>query len=65
MFTQSAARLSGVAALTLGWRPHEFWASTPAELACIVDAMNGQTDTTPSRDEIKTLLEMFPDEPGY
>lgn len=28
-----AARLAGLAARALGWRPHEFWAATPAKLA--------------------------------
>ena len=32
-FGQGAVRLSGHAAQLLGWRPHEFWQSTPAELA--------------------------------
>ena len=32
-FGPSALRLSGLAAQMLGWRPHEFWAATPAELA--------------------------------
>lgn len=32
-FGPGAARLSGHAAQLLGWRPHEFWLATPAELA--------------------------------
>jgi len=32
-FGAGALRLSGLAARLLGWRPHEFWAATPAELA--------------------------------
>jgi hypothetical protein len=32
-FGRAALRLCGVAARSLGWRPAEFWAATPAELA--------------------------------
>ena len=31
-FGESAARLCGIASSLLGWRPAEFWQSTPAEL---------------------------------
>jgi uncharacterized phage protein (TIGR02216 family) len=32
-FSDRAAGLAGLAARALGWRPDEFWAATPAELA--------------------------------
>jgi len=32
-FGSAALRLGGLAARALGWRPAEFWAATPAELA--------------------------------
>lgn len=32
-FGAAAVILAGVAARRLGWRPAEFWAATPAELA--------------------------------
>lgn len=32
-FAGAALALCGVAARSLGWRPPEFWAATPAELA--------------------------------
>lgn len=32
-FAPAALVLCGLAARTLGWRPAEFWAATPAELA--------------------------------
>ena len=32
-FAASALRLAGVASRLLGWRPADFWAATPAELA--------------------------------
>lgn len=35
-FGHSAARLARLAARLLGWRPDEFWAATPAELATIL-----------------------------
>ena len=38
-FTEGAGRLAGLAGAVLGWRPHEFWRATPAELAAILDAL--------------------------
>lgn len=35
-FGAIAARLAGIAGGVLGWRPGEFWAATPAELAAIL-----------------------------
>jgi hypothetical protein len=35
-FGGRATRLAGLAGRTLGWRPAEFWAATPAELATIL-----------------------------
>jgi hypothetical protein len=35
-FGPGAARLSGLAAQLLGWRPGEFWNATPAELAAVI-----------------------------
>ena len=37
-FSASALSLCAIAARALGWRPGEFWAATPAELAaCLAD----------------------------
>jgi uncharacterized phage protein (TIGR02216 family) len=60
-FAGSAARWAGVAGLLLGWRPEEFWRSTPAELAAILSVMRGQDQPPASREEMKRLQEMFPD----
>ena len=35
-FGPGAARLAGLAGQLLGWRPAEFWAATPAELAAVL-----------------------------
>lgn len=35
-FGPGALRLAGLAAHLLGWRPAEFWAATPAELAAVL-----------------------------
>ena len=40
-FAATAARLAGQAGVLFGWRPDEFWAATPAELAGVVRAMFG------------------------
>lgn len=58
-FGAAAARLAGAAAALLGWRPHEFWAATPAELASALGF--AAADEGVGRDELNALLERFPD----
>lgn len=59
-FSPGAARLAGVAAQALGWRPQEFWTATPSELALAL-ALPTATGTPPSRAEIERLIERNPD----
>ena len=61
MFSESAGRLAGMAAILLGWRPEEFWRSTPAELATVLAAMTGGSAAPVTRDELARLKERFPD----
>lgn len=58
-FGDSASRLSGAAALLLGWRPVEFWGATPAELAA---ALQADGTESPGRQELTELMRRFPDE---
>ena len=44
VFGEAAARLSGAAAMLLGWRPDEFWNATPAELAAVLAALMPDAD---------------------
>ncbi len=61
-FTTAAARLTGHAALLLGWRPDEFWSATPQELAGILAALSpGDGAHAPSRGTLEKLMETFPD----
>lgn len=55
-FADTATRLAAMAALTLGWRPGEFWAATPAELALCLGTPE-RSDHPPSRAEILALIE--------
>jgi len=55
-FADSARRLAGVAARALGWRPPEFWAATPAELAAVFHEL--EPDAAPlGRAELAALME--------
>ena len=56
-FAAAAARLSRLAARLLGWRPDEFWRSTPAELATILapDADHGPAAI--SRTDLQHMME--------
>ena len=58
-FGEAAAKLSGIAATLLGWRPDEFWNSTPAELALAFESECGAEP--PDRATIEELKQRFPD----
>jgi uncharacterized phage protein (TIGR02216 family) len=50
-----------MAGALLGWRPCEFWRSTPAELAAVLQAMVPPQEPGLSRSDIERLMEAFPD----
>jgi hypothetical protein len=58
VFSDSAARLAGLAGALLGWRPDEFWNATPAELAAILAPA---APSAASAADLARLEEMFPD----
>ncbi len=60
-FTESSARLAGLAGALLGWRPEEFWQATPAELAAVLRAMGGDAESAASQDDLARLMEIYPD----
>ena len=60
-FSESAARLAGLAGALLGWRPDEFWNATPAELALALEPVSGGTEA-PDKDAIAALRKRFPDD---
>lgn len=61
-FRAFASRLAGLAGALLGWRPGEFWAATPEELAAILGAMTGGDEGAPlMAADMARLKEMFPD----
>ena len=60
-FGDSAARLSSAASALLGWRPHEFWDATPAELALAL-CTPGEAREAPDPKTIEALRRRFPDE---
>jgi hypothetical protein len=60
-FADSATRLAGLSGALLGWRPAEFWAATPAELATIIAALSPPQDSAGDAAMITKLQELFPD----
>ena len=56
-FADAARRLAGQAALLFGWRPHEFWNATPAELAAIFAALGDVRTPAVNRETLTALLE--------
>ena len=57
LFGAGARRLAGLAGRRLGWRPAEFWAATPAELAAILLPEDAPAATPLSREELNRLME--------
>ena len=57
-FGEQALTLAGWAGRLLGWRPDDFWAATPAELAA---ALHDEKVEPVAGDELRRLTEMFPD----
>lgn len=60
-FGEAAARLCGAAAQSLGWRPDDFWMSTPAELTACLFA-NEDDVPLATREMLSELLQQFPDD---
>ena len=61
-FGQTALTLCALAARALGWRPGEFWAATPAELAaCLADPAAPPAPL--ARADLTRLMEGDPDGP--
>ena len=58
-FGAAAARAWQAAALSLGWRPDDFWRATPAELAGAL--ARAEECEPPGRDRIDALRARFPD----
>lgn len=56
-FGSAARQLAGLAAWRLGWRPQEFWAATPAELAAILQPDASGTSAPLDRAELTRLME--------
>lgn len=56
-FGEAATRLSGQAALLIGWTPDTFWAATPAELAAIVTAASPPPEDGIDRKTLAAMME--------
>jgi len=52
----AAVRLCALAARALGWRPAEFWAATPAELAAILTPADAGEQLL-TRDHLTRMME--------
>ena len=60
-FSSAAVRLAGLAGALLGWRPGEFWAATPAELAAVFAALSPPGEAPAGADVLARLQEQYPD----
>lgn len=57
-FGDAALRWAGLSAQALGWRPAEFWAATPIELATALAPSDDLTaPPPPSREAIARMME--------
>jgi Phage tail assembly chaperone protein, TAC len=55
-FGAGAVQLAGLTGRLLGWRPHEFWRATPAELAAILTP-GLEAPGAPTRSDLLRLME--------
>ncbi|WP_017672460.1 phage tail assembly chaperone [Blastomonas sp. AAP53] len=62
-FADAARTLAGIAARMLGWRPYEFWAATPDELAAALTVPGDPVALPPEPQAIAALRSLFPDTP--
>ncbi|MEQ1726347.1 MAG: phage tail assembly chaperone [Sphingopyxis sp.] len=60
-FTESARQLAGQAGLLLGWRPNDFWAATPEDLALALGALRPSDPEAADAALVARLKEQFPD----
>ncbi|MBC2670917.1 phage tail assembly chaperone [Novosphingobium piscinae] len=60
-FGAGAVRLAGLAGRWFGWRPDEFWAATPAELAPLLAPPGAAADPALTRAECERLMERHDD----
>lgn len=61
MFRKTARRLAGLSAILLGWRPEDFWRTTPEELATILAAHLHPEGKPADRAMLERLKEKYPD----
>jgi hypothetical protein len=62
-FGETALRWANLAAQVLGWRPAEFWAATPTELATALRPLDEHSALPPpSREAIARMMERDADE---
>ncbi len=57
----SAVRLAGHMGLSFGWTPDIFWNATPAEIAALVLAAQGDAPAGLAATDLAQLMEAFPD----
>ncbi|MGN3974443.1 phage tail assembly chaperone [Tsuneonella sp. SYSU-LHT278] len=63
-FGGAAMYLCALAARALGWRPDEFWAATPAELAACLADPAAPAAAPLGRCDLQRLMESDPDGHG-
>ena len=61
-FGPAALALAGVTARVLGWRPDDFWAATPADVAAVLTALRADDAAAGvDRVDLAMMMEQCPD----
>jgi len=55
--SHKAISLCGQICRNLGWRPCDFWETTPAEIICILTDQSGSEFASLSRSELQEMME--------
>jgi len=62
LFGAAALPLLGLMARVAGWRPTEFWAATPADVAAVLAGWVDEDSEAPlGRHGLAAMMEAFPD----
>ena len=61
-FGLAAVALAGMMARALGWRPDEFWAATPADVAAVLGGWCEEADAGVDGAALAAMMERFPDD---
>ncbi|KTE19849.1 hypothetical protein ATE67_12925 [Sphingopyxis sp. H050] len=62
MIGEVAQQLAGLMARVAGWRPAEFWAATPADVAAVLGGYRDEAGEGVDGAALAAMMERYPDD---